>query len=99
MQGGLLPYQKKKDFRSKGKNTLCCISSDLLKISVRVKGTIISESPVSKAIINKPVLSFMVGKTHEVEGLDVLFEDHRVCPRNLVAARRFSFGGSSFIPN
>jgi len=38
-------------------------------------------------------------KTHEVEGLDVLFEDRQVCPRNLAVARRFSFVGSSSIPN
>ena len=83
----------------KGENILCCISSDLLKISVRVRGTIISESPVSRAIVLKKASIVIDGKTHEAEGLDVLFEDHQVCPRNLAVARQFSFGDLSFIPN
>lgn len=69
-----------------------------MKISVRVKGTIISESPVSKPIVKKASI-VIGGKTHEVEELDVLFEDHQVCPRNLAVARQFSSGDPSFISN
>ena len=52
-------------FKIKGENALCCISSDLLKISVRVRGTIISESPVSKTTVKKKKteLSLMVRLT------------------------------------
>jgi len=50
-------------------NLLCCISSDLLKISVLVSGTIISEMPVStnRLVCNSGIMS--EGNLTEPQGL------------------------------